>query len=158
MGPLSKFVRLPWSDKVLLIQATILIAGIRTALRVLPFTVLCRLLKGLSRQSTGGEADDSTRERTIWAVERAVERFPAVGTCLTQAMAAHVLLARRGHDSNLRIGVRRDAAGRFDAHAWLELNGVVLIGEAGRAGFTPMPALRGLSGSPELTQSSRWRS
>ena len=55
MGPLSKFVRLPWPDKILLIQATILIAGIRTALRMLPFAVLCRLLKGLSRQPTGAK-------------------------------------------------------------------------------------------------------
>ena len=48
-------------------------------------------------------------------------------SCLRQALALRYFLGRYGVESELRIGVRggqRD----FAAHAWVEKNGVVLIG------------------------------
>jgi hypothetical protein len=67
---------------------------------------------------------------------------PLVRTCLTQALAAQVLLARSGDQSDLRIGVTRDSNGKFLAHAWLERQGAVLIGGDGSSDFTPMPVLK----------------
>ena len=84
------------------------------------------------------------QRRTVWAVRTAARAIPAVSTCLTNALAAHVLLARRGYVSNLRIGVTRDEKGEFTAHAWLEQEGAILIGGDWSDGFTPMPALNGL--------------
>jgi hypothetical protein len=80
----------------------------------------------------------------IWAVEAVGRRLPAIGTCLTQALSAHVLLGRIGQRSDLRIGVRRDATGTFAGHAWLEDDGVVLIGGSCHTSYAPMPGLRGL--------------
>jgi hypothetical protein len=48
-------------------------------------------------------------------------------SCLRQALALRYFLGRYGIESELRIGVRggqRD----FAAHAWVEKNGIVLIG------------------------------
>ncbi len=48
-------------------------------------------------------------------------------SCLRQALALRYFLGRYGIESELRVGVRggqRD----FAAHAWVEKNGVVLIG------------------------------
>ena len=131
---------------MLLLQATILLSAIRLGLSALPFARLRNMLARLA--ATGNRAEDqpgcAAEERTIWAVETASRQFPAIGTCLTQALAAHVLLARKGHPSNLRIGVSRNLDGKFIAHAWLEKEGTVLIGGALHKDYAPMPVLNGL--------------
>jgi Transglutaminase-like superfamily len=144
VGPLSKFVRLPGRDRLLLIQATALLALIRLGLRTLPFETLRKLLGRLARTGATRESGDAAGDRTVWAIEAAGRQFPGIGTCLTQALASHVLLGRRGCKANLRIGVARDSNGEFVAHAWLEKDGVVLIGAGEHRSYTPMPSLNGL--------------
>ncbi len=46
--------------------------------------------------------------------------------CLTQALALQALLARAGHGAHVQIGVANDPT--FDAHAWVECEGAVLLG------------------------------
>jgi Transglutaminase-like superfamily len=145
MGRLSKFAFLPTPDRSLLVVAIFLLATIRLGLRVLPFARLRTLLAGLARiRSKDDGIGSAAPERAVWAVETASRQFPSIGTCLTQALAMQVLLARAGCESRLRIGVTRNAAGTFIAHAWLEKDGVIVIGGAEHRGFTPMPALDGL--------------
>jgi hypothetical protein len=145
MDRLRKFLRLTWSDKALLLEATLLLAAVRIGLRVVPFGRLRHLLDRLSRpQRPTRDPRGVTRERTIWAVEAAGACFPSIGTCLTQAIAAYVLLGRMGHRSNLRIGVRRGPGRAFDAHAWLEQDGEILTGNFQRSRYTPMAPLQGL--------------
>jgi len=45
--------------------------------------------------------------------------------CLERSLALQWLLRRRGIATNLRIGARKESA-LFEAHAWIELDGVVL--------------------------------
>jgi hypothetical protein len=54
-------------------------------------------------------------------------------TCLVRALAASRLLAQNGYKSTLHIGVKR-TDGVFEAHAWVEYDGRVIIdnGEAPR--------------------------
>jgi hypothetical protein len=141
MSRLSRFFRLSGAERVLLIQATILLVAIRLGLRALRFARLRNLLArlGRTRNRPEDQLDAAARDRTIWAVETVSRQFPAIGTCLMQALAIHALLARQGYDSNLRIGVTRDSDGKFMAHAWLEKNGVILIGESGHQNYTPLP-------------------
>lgn len=148
MGRITKFLHLPGRDRALLLQAFCLILGIRLALKAVRFATLRSALARLassvpeSRRSTPATEDE--QQRTVWAVRTAARACPAISTCLTNALAAHVLLARRGYVSNLRIGVTRDEKGEFTAHAWLEQEGAILIGGDWSDGFTPMPALNGL--------------
>lgn len=76
-------------------------------------------------------------------IERLARAVPGA-TCLTQALALRYLLARAGHGSDLHVGVRRDAAGRFAAHAWVSVNGRVVLGAAGTrlADYTPLGEAR----------------
>ncbi len=46
-------------------------------------------------------------------------------SCLEQSLVLWWLLGRRGIPAELRIGARKEA-GRFEAHAWVELGNVVL--------------------------------
>jgi hypothetical protein len=57
-------------------------------------------------------------------------------TCLRQSLLIYWLLRRRGFDPELKLGVRKEQAG-FDAHAWVELQGVAL-GQADLA-HSPFP-------------------
>lgn len=65
--------------------------------------------------------------RIAWAVHHAARVVPRA-TCLTQALAAQIMLTRHNIVSVLHVGVRRDEAGTLLAHAWLVNDGVVLLG------------------------------
>ncbi len=61
-------------------------------------------------------------------VSLAGRRSPWRTTCLRQALVLWFLLARRGVATELRLGVEKSETGDFAAHAWVELDGHVLIG------------------------------
>jgi hypothetical protein len=52
-----------------------------------------------------------------------------------------VLLARAGHDSRVRFGVAVPADRGFEAHAWLECDGQIVLGGVAESRFTPFPDL-----------------
>jgi Transglutaminase-like superfamily len=146
MRRVRRFLLLPGREKLLLLQAALLLSTTRTALALLPFQTVRRSLSRLARPKHTLPPQQSDVNRIVWATEAAVRRLPWIGTCLTQALTAHVLLGRIGYDTNLRIGVTRDDAGEFVAHAWLEKDDEVVIGELGEElqRYTPFPTLRGL--------------
>jgi hypothetical protein len=146
MERITKFLRSSRQDRALLLQAFWLLFGIRLALKTVRFeTLRATLVRLAARKGRRPLPDnDDEQQRTVWAVRSVGRVFPGISTCLTNALAAHVLLARRGYRSNLRIGVTRDARGEFTAHAWLEREGTILIGGESSNEFTPMPALNGL--------------
>lgn len=67
-------------------------------------------------------------EDTAWAVRTAAHVLPISLTCLPQALAVKYLLR---HDPNLplNIGVQQSATAGFEAHAWVERAGQIVIGE-----------------------------
>lgn len=61
-----------------------------------------------------------------WSVTRAASHGLFRPKCLVRSLAVRQMLARRGiRGAVMRIGVRRDAAGMFEAHAWVEYGGYV---------------------------------
>ena len=56
-------------------------------------------------------------------------------TCLTQAMAGWIMLSRRHIPAEVKIGVLDPAVDRFGAHAWLEADRRVLLGDIGLEPF-----------------------
>ncbi len=110
-------------------------------MRCLPVVAATRLgLALFSYRTVRGWIPDHGRElpsapetarRIGWAVRNAARLVPGA-SCLTQALAAQYLLARAGCRSHLQVGVARDPAGRFLAHAWLVSDGKVVIGGSSR--------------------------
>ena len=144
MKRLLRFLRLPAAERRLLVKAALLLAAIRLGLAVLPFQTLRRLLAKVAEVPAGLQGTDrSSADRITWAVEAAGRHLPGAGTCLTQALAAQVLLARRGYPALLHIGVVKGEAGQLEAHAWLESRGRIVIGGAELERFTPLVALEG---------------
>lgn len=81
-----------------------------------------------------GAADSVTAEALASAVERAATYGILKPTCLERAVALQKLLRRRGVDGGrVRVGVRWEG-GEFYAHAWVELNGVILADSPARVG------------------------
>jgi hypothetical protein len=139
-----KFRRLPLRSRHLRVKSLLLLGLVRVGLWLLPFRTLHRLLahmmpahavpQGGNRASIG---------HVVWAV-RVASRYVPAATCLTQALATQVLLRRCGYAADLRIGVARSEAGEFQAHAWVEYQGEVVIGGVqAPSRFTPLPALDG---------------
>jgi hypothetical protein len=142
---LRKFLLLPAADRWLLIKAALLLEAIKVGVRLLPFRTLRRLVARAAAAPAGGlwQAEYASAERVVWAVQVASQRMPRAKSCLTQALAAQVLLARRDYSAQLHIGVARGEREQFRAHAWVESEGKVVIGRSGLEHFTPLAVLKG---------------
>jgi hypothetical protein len=63
-------------------------------------------------------------------------------TCLSQALAAQTLFLRQGYPAELHIGVAKNETGQLEAHAWVESEGQVVIGDLQNLSrYTPLPSL-----------------
>ena len=118
------FLRLPAADRSLSIRAAGWLIAARVALWTLPFArVQALVARAGARTGVPGAAPG----RLAWAVETTARSIPKA-SCLTQALAAQVMLERAGEHPELKIGVATDK-GSFEAHAWLELHGRPLVGD-----------------------------
>jgi hypothetical protein len=129
MARLLRFLRYPLSEQWILVQVSILLILIRIALILLPFRTISRFIQRIGRKKPGPNvSEDLFVRRILWAINRTAGPILGDRACLTQALVGQVLLGRRGVDTQLRIGVLKDGDGRFQAHAWLESDGQVLLG------------------------------
>lgn len=82
------------------------------------------------KNSSLPEEQLSTPERLAWMIESIGTAFPHVLKCLPRALAGFMLLRKCGWDITLKIGARhRDDSQPIEAHAWIEKDGKILIGE-----------------------------
>ena len=130
-------------DRRLTLHALRFVLPIRVALWLLPYRSVLRWTEAKARVPRAANAASYSSSVIARAVRRASHAVPDA-TCLTQALAARVLLARYGHSAVVRIGVRRDTLGAFKAHAWTEVGGVPVIGGEEIDSYTPLPDVRGL--------------
>jgi Transglutaminase-like superfamily len=130
-----RFLHLPFQDKYLLLKTFMVVALIRLWLWSLPFKRLMREVENHTTHSKQGF--DYSPQRIAQAV-RVMSRYVPRATCLTQALAVQWLLADVGHASQLRLGVHKDLAD-FKAHAWLEMDGQVIIGDEGLENYQTFP-------------------
>lgn len=67
-------------------------------------------------------------ERVRHVIPRVGRRLPWRADCLVQALAARRWLAGHAVPSRIRLGSRKGAADRFEAHAWLTVGDRVVTG------------------------------
>lgn len=128
---LKKLQRISWTDRGLLVEAAFLTVVVRLCLDLLPFRLWQAWLihrgpavhDGLNRDAY------SITARCAWAARVASRCFPRSDTCLVHAVVVQKLLHHRGLDASIRIGVARGAERQFEAHAWVESEGRVVIGD-----------------------------
>jgi hypothetical protein len=124
------FWRLGRRDQGLALEAAVTLAATWVGLRLVGFrrwkTLLVRLAppKPDATQPLGPARIETARE--IARIQQAVSRHLVFNaSCLEQSLVLWRLAARRGIPAELRIGARKQA-GRFEAHAWVELGNLVL--------------------------------
>src|SRR5205814_143535 len=98
----------------------------RVALWTLTFPRVRELVDRAAERRNPGDPAPAPG-RVAWAVETTARSIPRA-TCLTQALAAKVLLERAGEHPELRLGVAKGES-TFEAHAWLELHGRPIVGD-----------------------------
>ena len=137
-----RLLALERDDRWLVVEAIVLIGLVQAGLRMLSFATLRRLLAAAKRVRPRAP---SRHSRIAWAVNAAARLVPG-RTCLTDALAADVMLCRRGYQSVLRIGVKKRSggAGPLEAHAWVESAGSIVAGElAALDEYWPLPSRGG---------------
>lgn len=129
MRRLRKFLHLSWGDRTLLIEALIVIFALKLGLWLLPFRVLHAYSLKLSQLLVQPHCLDIHRIQSIvQAIEIVTWHIPGQAKCLARAMAVQFMLRRRNRQTSLHIGVTKRTDSGLEAHAWLEHNGVIVIG------------------------------
>jgi hypothetical protein len=134
-----KVFKLSAAEKLVLLQAAAWLIWVRLVLAILPFALVQRLVFTAPRTGRlGARSFRALRPARIgYLVAAAATRIPRT-TCLPRALATRILLGRHGHAAELRIGVDKDHNGGFEAHAWVEAEGKVVIGGPEVSGYKPI--------------------
>lgn len=127
MSPLAAWLGLPRAERFQFLAYWFALRGVRIAITALGVGRTQRWLGALSSRNVGRARplDGEAAQRLAHLLTIAGGRGVMPATCLPQALLLQTLLRRRGHDGQLRIGVRRNE-GATDAHAWVEVQGVVI--------------------------------
>ena len=134
---LRRFGEVDARRRALLPEAVLYLLAARLALIFIPFPRLARRLGDFvpptdpraARVRTATAPDHARLAEEIgWAVTRAARYLPFKAVCLPQAMAAQVMLKRRGVTSVMHFGAAKGTEKPLDAHAWLDAAGVEVTG------------------------------
>lgn len=136
---LARFCSLPFREKLLLFETSVLLSLTYVGLLLLPSRIVVRIASIIAKPRNLQFSPDHESE-VVWAVMLISEQLVKV-SCLPQALTAQILLARRGISCELRIGIRKTPEGSFEGHAWIERGGQILIGGADSARFTSVDGL-----------------
>jgi hypothetical protein len=141
LGNLQRFLHLTSAQRGLYLEAVLLLAIMRGILRLVRFWTLWKWLEHIGiAQTDQRRCQSEVSTACIARVLRCASRYVPGTTCLMQALAGAVMLRRRGHAASLCIGVTKEG-GDFGAHAWVECEGVAVVGS--RGAFTTLLVLPG---------------
>jgi len=141
---LRRFAQIDNRRRALVVEAVAWLLAARLALIFIPFPQLARLLgtfvpptdqRVLQARQERSEAHACLAEDIGWAVTRSARYVPFKAVCLPQAMAARIMLRRRGVRSVLHFGAAKGREKPLDAHAWLDAVGVEVTGYPVAANF-----------------------
>ncbi len=132
MTPLRRFLRLTGSERGIVLEAAVALLVTWLAGRLAGFGVRrAALARGIAAVNTNPSVPAAVEcAQQIARLNSATARSLFVrATCLEQSLVLCWMLRRRGMNPVLRVGARKEAD-HFEAHAWVELGGIVL-GDAG---------------------------
>lgn len=140
------FARLASGEQRLLLSAFFWLSVAKLGLSLGSFPALQRVLERCARS---GSVQSNQVPRIIWAVTTAARHFPVACACLPQALAAQVMLGRRNHSAELKIGVAKMDPGKLEAHAWLECDGQVVLGGPDVSRYAQLRTPGAFKGQPQ---------
>jgi Transglutaminase-like superfamily len=106
-------------------------------LKTLPFRNFKKIAFYLFQTSVFRTYPTHKLTQTAWVIKAIATRWPWKANCMPQALTFKYLM-RQEVDLKLVIGVNMEGKNeRFQAHAWVEKNGVIYIGEIAEK-FSPI--------------------
>ena len=141
MRTLTKFFSRSSAERRSLVEAFMLVLFVRIGLTWFPFRRLLGWLQRIGVVFRWIERQWFQADQLVRAVAATSKRIPRGDTCLVQALVAHTMLRHHGFDPSLAIGVTKEPDGSLRAHAWVELDGKVVIGEADLDTFQRLPSI-----------------
>lgn len=126
------FARRPGEERAAILEALALLAAARSALAFVPFRYIARALWQEGRETPRAplaDAQRATARLVSGAIEAAARHSPWQARCLGRAMAATVMLRRRGLEATVYLGIR--SIRTRDAHAWVRYGDVYVCGGDG---------------------------
>lgn len=137
---LSRFRSLSARERAFVLQASLLLPWTALALRTMGTGRLLRVAQHPSLLARPRRAHLSV-ERCGQLLDSAARHGVLRRHCLREAIVLVALLRRRGVEALVRIGVRKERDEGFEAHAWVEVDGVPVTGdlEAVRGDYREFP-------------------
>ena len=118
-----------------MVEAFLLLGVVSPVLKYGPGALTGRILRRASAK-TAGPSNPKVVSAVARAVTKAAPHVPGA-TCLARALAAWFMVTRRHEVATVRLGVRRESDRALAAHAWLECNGLPVLGGETAHGYTP---------------------
>jgi len=130
-----RFLRLSHQQRILLLEASVLLIAARLGIKALPFRIVVAISGRCVRADHSIPEDAAlpndaavTAMRIGWAVRCAARRLPFEFVCLPQAMTANWMLRRPKLRPVLHLGVKVSSNAPMQAHAWLDCAGFPVTG------------------------------
>lgn len=133
----QRFSRLPWPDRLLLIYVLVIMGLLRCMILLVPFRFIAtRLGRKMAESPQENPGQAKYIRRISWAIEAVAGRTPWESKCLVQAIAAKMLLRRKGLHNTLYLGVSKGEDGSLIAHAWVRAGDRYVTGGDVRMNYT----------------------
>jgi hypothetical protein len=127
MSIVGRFFDLKPTDRIFVLKTFFYSYYIRLITWFLPFSRVQRLAEGIGKHQV--RTPKMKAKEIVWAIN-VTDPYVLKSTCLTKAITAQMLLNQQDITSKLRIGVIKDE--NFEAHAWLEVDGQIIMGHSER--------------------------
>lgn len=124
----NRWKKLSEFERVNFFKAAVTLLVVKLGLTLLPFSRFRKVFHWFSSTNRQKEISQKQIEQTAWAVRAAADHLPFELLCLPRALATKFLL-RNVSSLTLEIGVEINSLKIFEAHAWVERNGSVIIGD-----------------------------
>ncbi len=121
--------KLNFNDAYFLVKTLLLLWTVRIMLWILPFSTIQNIVKRSTVSDEEVDCKKSFVEKATWSVI-VMSRFVPMCTCLNRALTAQILLTGQNCPSSIKLGVNKNSEGQLDAHAWLEVNDKIVLGES----------------------------
>jgi hypothetical protein len=145
MSRICSFFDLKREDQQLFLIALLLLGLTRLGLKLLTFSQARYLSEKITRKTNITPSNPTQIKQVVDAVNRASRYQPRV-KCLARALTTQILLSWWGQSSQLCIGVAKDELGKFEAHAWVEQEGKIVINDlADLSRYTKLPSWQNLT-------------
>jgi hypothetical protein len=135
---IQSFLQRPAAERRLCLRTWCFLLAVRAALACSSYPRVRAWFERRNARERPAASARPSRSLLAWSVRTAGRYVPSSRPCLTQALVLDSYLRRWEYPSRIAIGVARGSRGELEAHAWVESDGVVVLGGEERARFAEL--------------------